>query len=142
MEVRNKSVDPNSPDIIQIMITNLKKWFGRTETEKFFRTWKEFIDFKVDEEETVDDFLLRYDTIDSQLKSCDETLSQRTLACHLISKLNVDELQKQNVLTKVKFEDNQNVFEDVKSAIRLLKGSLVSDKVSKSTGNPKKMKKG
>ena len=107
------------------MIQNLQKWFGKTETDKFFGSWKEFIEIHKEENESFDDFILRYDTIDSKLKSCNENISQRALACHLVYKLDVNEQQKQNILSSVKFENNPNVFEDIKGAIRLLKGSLV-----------------
>ena len=126
LEVRNRVLDPEDPEIISKIITNLHKWFGKTKTDKFFGSWKEFIDFKREAGEAIDESILRYDTIDSKLRASGEKLSQRALACHLVFKLDVDEMEKQNILSSVKFEDNENVYEDVKQKIRLLKGSLVT----------------
>ena len=76
-------------------------------------------------EESVEAFILRFETAEASLKCCNIELSSLNLAIHLIETLNVTESQKRNIISQVKFEDNPNVYEDVKKAIKLLEGSLV-----------------
>ena len=137
LEVRNKAIEPQDPDIIPKMIANLHKWFGKTKTDQFFGAWKDFIEIKLTDGKTIEEFIIRFDTIDSKLKSTNEALSQRALACHMIYKLDLEENQKQNILASIKFENNPNVYEDVKSSIHRLKGSLVrSSKKKLKSMNP------
>ena len=71
LEVRNKAIEPQDPDIIPKMIANLHKWFGKTKTDQFFGAWKDFIEIKLTDVETIEEFILKFDTIDSKLKSTD-----------------------------------------------------------------------
>ena len=100
LEVRNKIVSPDDPQIIKKIITLLKKTFGKTSTNMFFESWQEFIELKMKSGESFEDFILRLDTIDSKLKALNETLSQRALACHLVYKLEVNEMEKQNMIVR------------------------------------------
>ena len=49
-------------------------------------------------------------------------------ALQLLDSLSVEEAQKRNILSNIKFsEENPNVYEDLKKSIRLFKGSLIED---------------
>ena len=66
LEARNKVVNPDDPEIIPKLVRSLQKWFGRTNTDKFFDGWKEFVEFEWKDGETIEEFLIRYDMIDSK----------------------------------------------------------------------------
>ena len=81
----------------------------------------------LDEEET-DKFLLRFETVEANLKSSMTDIPIMILAIQLLNSLNVDENQRRNIVTNIKLEDNIDVYDDIKKSIRLHKGSLVEEK--------------
>ena len=86
------------------------KSYGKTSTNKFFESWKELIELKMEKGESVEEFILRLDSIDSKLKASNEKLSQRALACHLVYKLELNDMEKQNIISNVRFDENENVY--------------------------------
>ena len=63
-------MNPEDKEIIPKMISNIKKWFEKAQTDQFLETWKQFIEVSLNEGETIEEFILKYDTLDSKLKSC------------------------------------------------------------------------
>ena len=62
-------INPDDDDVIKIVIDKLEKWYGKTKIHEASEAWKEFKNIKRNVGESIDDFLLRFDTIESKLKS-------------------------------------------------------------------------
>ena len=70
--------------------------------------------------------MLEFETNSSRLLSVIPNIPPLILALQLLKSVNIDEMQRRSILSHVKFDiSNENVYEDLKSAIRLLKGTLV-----------------
>ena len=75
--------------------------------------------------ENIDPFLLRFETVESKVKNAAAKLPNMILALHLLETANFGVDQTRNILVHVKIDDEETVYEEMKSALRLLKGSLV-----------------
>ena len=125
--VRNRIIDPTNENVVAELIPKMKEWFGKTFVDETTTSWRSCIYLKRKPEEKVGDFILKYETMECNLKSSGINLSSLNLAIHLLETVNLSENQKRNIVSKVKFEDNDEVYDDVKKAIKLLEGSLVTN---------------
>ena len=75
--------------------------------------WKENKEVKRKEAESVDDFLLRFETIESNLKCSVVKLPQLILALQLVETLKISEDQKRNILTNVKMENTDTIYDEL-----------------------------
>ena len=130
LEIRNKIVNPADDAVIKILIPKMKKWFGKPFIDTAATSWRVFIHLLREHGENIHDFILRFETAEADLKLSNVEVTPLTLAIHLLEAINVDENQKRNIISKVTFEDNPNVYENVKDAIKLLEGSLVTKEKS------------
>ena len=130
LEIRNKIVNPADDAVIKILIPKMKKWFRKPFIDTAATSWRVFIHLLREHGENIHDFILRFETAEADLKLSNVEVTPLTLAIHLLEAINVDENQKRNIISKVTFEDNPNVYENVKDAIKLLEGSLVTKEKS------------
>ena len=131
LEEENKVIDPDDDEIITTVIDKLEKWFGKTKIDEASEAWKNFKDIKRSNGENINDFLLRFETIESRLR-CSTTvnLPNQILALQLLDSVDVNSDQRRSILVNVKIENNDTVYEDMKSSIRLLKGVLVEKEIN------------
>ena len=112
--------------IIKNIIESMKKWFGKTREDDAAESWDTFVEKMRKKDIKIDDFLLEYETAISRLLTVIPNIPKIILALQLLRAINVDEIQRRTILSNVKFDiSNENVYEDLKTSIRLLKGSLV-----------------
>ena len=131
LEVQNEELNPDDEDIITKIVEKLHKWFGKPEIDKEFLSWNEVISMKRKDNESIGEFILRYETAEAKLRCSATALPPLLLAIHLIQSLNVDEAERRLIVSNIKFENNNEVYEQVKQSIRLHKSSLVEDKKEK-----------
>ena len=93
-----------------------------------FDTWLEVLGLKRGEHEDLNKFLLRFDTIVAKLQQSAVPLPNALLSLHLLHSLNVDEMQRRCIITNISLE-KESVLDDMKSAVRMLKSSIVERKV-------------
>ena len=103
----------------------MSQWFGKTKIDEASDAWREFKDIKRANEENIDKFLLRYETAESKLKNTAVDMHKLILAIQLMEAANVTLDQRRNILAHVKIDNHDNVYDDMKSALRLMKGTLV-----------------
>ena len=103
----------------------MKQWFGKPVANETATSWRKFIFLKRGTNESVESFLLRLETAETELKCSNINLSSLNLAIHVLETINLNESQKRNIVCNVKFEDNPDVYEDLKKAVKLLEVSLV-----------------
>ena len=125
LEVQNGMMDPEDENVINNVSTKLQKWFGKTRVDEASEAWDLFVDIKRAKDENIDAFLLRFETIESQMKSSAVDIPNTILALQLLKSIDVSSNQKQNILVHVDIDDPDTNYEKLKSSIRLLKGCLV-----------------
>ena len=87
-------INPDDDDVIKIVIDKLEKWYGKTKIHEASEAWKEFKNIKRNVGESIDDFLLRFDTIESKLKSTATELPALVSTLHLLETVDVTSEQK------------------------------------------------
>ena len=132
LEEQNNLINPEDENVIKEIILKRDKWFGKPKLDEACEAWKDFKDIKRDKNEAVDDFILKYETCESNLKCSEVELPQLILALQLLESLNIYEDRKRNVLANIKMENSTTNYEDIKTAVRLLKGSIVEGNKKKS----------
>ena len=125
LEEQNGLIDPEKENVIKDVIEKMIKWYGKTRIDEASEAWRDFRNIKRYNEEKIDKFLLRFETLESKLKSSAVELPNLILALQLLESVNVNSDQKRNILVHVKVEHVDTVYEEMKSSLRLLKGNLV-----------------
>ena len=128
MEVHRNNIDPEDKDVIEKVIEKLEIWFGKPKIENGSDHWRILRDIKRGETESMHDFVIQYETAESNVKAFEREISNEILAIKLLDSIYVNEMERQNIVSHVKFEDNPNFYEDMKKSAKLLKGSLVEGK--------------
>ena len=118
-------IDPEADDVIEEIIFKMEKWFGKPKLDEACDAWRDFIALKREESDPVDEFLLKFETNESNLKCSATGLPKLILALQLVESMNISEDQRRNVMANVKIENHETIYDDIKTAIRLLKGSIV-----------------
>ena len=80
LEVQNGLLDPSEEEVIKKLVDKLDSWFGKTKMDESCESWKKFISIVREKDEKVDKFLLRYETVESDLKCSQVGVSQIALA--------------------------------------------------------------
>ena len=125
LEEHNGLINPEHENIINDISEKLNTWFGKTKVDEASDAWRTFKDIKRASGENVDKFLLKYETAESKLINSAVELPKLILAIQLLEAANVDINQRRNILVHVKFENQETVYDDMKSSLRLFKGALV-----------------
>ena len=95
-----------------------------------FETWLEVLGLKRGENEDITKYLLRFDTICAKLQQSAVPLPNALLSLHLLHSLNIDEMQRRCIVSNISL-DSETVLDDMKTAVRLLKSSIVEKNVKK-----------
>ena len=133
LEEQNKLIEPESENVVAEIITKMEKWFGKPKLDQACDAWRQFKEIKRGESEPVDDFLLKFETSESNLKCSAVGLPQLLLALQLVESMNISDDQKRNILANVKMENHETIYDDIKTSIRLLKGTIVEGYRKKDT---------
>ena len=127
MAVQNKQLNPEDSNIIQNIIHKLQEWFGKSRLDLLSVAWREINLVKKGSDEKLDVFMNRFDAAYLKLKCSVSGLPDEILTIMFLDGMNLDNIQKQNIVSEVKFEDNPNLFEDVKKAVNCLKNNKARD---------------
>ena len=130
LEEQNGFLKPEEADIIERVIEKLEKWFGKTKIDEASDSWEKFIEMKRSDTEKIDEFLLRFETSESQLRNSAVELPNMVLSLQLLKSVNVTSDQRRNILAQIKFENSDTIYDDLKSSMRLMKGSLVEGRAN------------
>ena len=68
LEVQNGTLDTSDDVVVKEIPEKMKKWFGKTKVDEASEAWKSFIKIKRNKNESIDDFLFRFDTAESKLR--------------------------------------------------------------------------
>ena len=103
--VENEAFDKKKDTVIKEIIVLIEKKLGKTDIEKCSDAWLEFINIKQESGETATEYVSRFEKVESQLKNVKIIIPNKALAIHMMSRSNMEEQSKENVLTKTKLED-------------------------------------
>ena len=137
LAVKNKTLNPEDPGVVANLIELFTKWYGTPEADKGTTAWRNFKHSKLKVGENINEFIQRYETYKSDLRASIGEVSNYLLAIQLLEAIEVNESQKQNILSSVNFtKANENVYEELKKSIKLLKGALTESSSDKEKSQP------
>ena len=102
MAVQNKQLNPEEPNIIQNIIHKLQEWFGKSRLDLLSVAWREINLVKKGSDEKLDVFMNRFDAAYLKLKCSVSGLPDEILTIMFLDGMNLDNIQKQNIVSKVK----------------------------------------
>ena len=114
IEVQNNQLDPENENLITNLIEKLKKWF-ETKIDEASEAWKSFISVKKNNEEHIDTFLLRFETIESEMTSSAVHVPNTILALQLLETVDVNRDQRSNILFQVDINNTDTVYDEMKT---------------------------
>ena len=137
--VENEAFDKKKDTVIKEIIVLIEKKLGKTDIEKCSDAWLEFINIKQESGETATEYVSRFEKVESKLKNVKIIIPNKALAIHMMSRSNMEEQSKENVLTKTKLDDENDIYPSMKISIREMKGKLTRNDtpITKSAGESK-----
>ena len=127
LEVQTRSINAEDEDVIDQILDRFEQWFGKPKMDVASESWIEVIKMMRDKDESIDKYFLRFDTATAKLQQAAEPLLKTLLALHLLYTINVDETQRRLIVSNIRL-DQDNILDDIKTAIRIQKSSLVERK--------------
>ena len=94
----NKSFDRKSKTIIKDMVNIIRKKLDKSDLEKCSDAWIQFMNIKQEVNESAQNYVVRFEQVETLLKNSKIVLPERALAIHLLNKSNLEAQSKENVL--------------------------------------------
>ena len=129
--VENVDFKKKDCDVIQNMVKKISEKLSNTDLEKSTEAWVEFINIKQEQDENTKAFVTRFEQAETKLKNVKIKVPNKALAIHLMSKSNLQEQSKENVLTKVDLEDETKIYSTMMKSMREIKSNLTKTKDAK-----------
>ena len=127
----NKDFDRKSKTIIKDMVDIIRKKLDKSDLEKCSDAWVQFINIKQEVNETAHDYLVRFEQVETLLKNSKIILPERALAIHLLNKSSLEAQSKENVLTRTNLDDEIEIYNSLKKAVREMKSALTQSDIEK-----------
>ena len=125
--VENAAFEKKGVTVIKDIITKIEEKLGQSDLEKCSDAWLKFINIKQDSSETATSFVTRFEQAETQLKNVNITIPNKALAIHLLNRSAMEELSKENVITKTKLDDPAEIYPTMKKSICEMKGKLTKN---------------
>ena len=115
LSVRNRELDPESPNIIDNFVKKFIEWYETPEVDESTIDWRNFKNSRRRKGENINEFIQRYETYESNVRSSIAELPEYLLAIQFLEAMDVDENQKRNISSGINFsKSNRKVYDDVK----------------------------
>lgn len=124
--VENEGFDKKHVNTIRDMLTKIKKKLGKTDLEKSTDAWLEFIDIKQKANEDTKDYVSRFEQCETKLRNVEINVPTKALAIQLLNRSTLSAMSKENVLTKVDTDDQNEMFEKMMKSMKEMKSNLTS----------------
>ena len=125
--VENETFDKKGESVIKEVVKKIEEKLGQTNIEKCSDAWLQFINIKQEPGESVNSFVARFEKAETQLTNVKIIVPNTALAIHLMNRSNMEEQSKENVLTKTKLDDENEIYPSMKKSIREMKGKLTKN---------------
>jgi len=119
--VENINFERSKSDTVQKMIDILKTKLGSTDFEKATEAWLTFVNIKQKDEESIKEFCTRFTQAETMLRNTGNPMKESALAIHLLSRTNLNDVSKENVMTKVNTEKKEDLYKNMMKAIKEIK---------------------
>ena len=129
--VENKEFDKKAKNVINAMIQKLKEKLGDSDLEKCSAVWKEFVNIKQKENESVKDFVARFEQ--TKMKNMNIRIPGKVLAIHLMMKTNIETQSKENVLTKTNVTDDDQIYTSMMKYMKEMKSNITAEDEEKNS---------
>lgn len=110
-------IDPFASDSVDQIIRALDKSFKKDDLTLMHQSWSEFIRFKRDDGEDINEFLNKYERKAAALRRDKIVLPESVLAMQLIDSANMDRKEVQMVLTAVDYGSEITMYEQTQKEI-------------------------
>ena len=105
----------------------IKDNLGKSDLEKSTEAWTKMMEIKQEENESIKDFVSRFEQAETELKNVGIVLPQKALAIHIMKKSNLSEESKENVTMKADTDDHEKIYKSISKCMREIK-TLSSNK--------------
>ena len=102
LEVQNGTLDPCHENVVEYLIQKMNIWFGKPQFDTSYESWSTFTEIKRAQNEGIEDFIIKYDTVLSEMKCSNVDVNEKIKTLQLIRAINVDEMQRRLIMTHVK----------------------------------------
>ena len=120
------------------LIEILDKRYQKDELSEARSAWKKYDDVRLKENGSMENYIAEFDKAYKNLSKYKCTISSPILGFTLLDRANLDLREQQIVLTDVKFDDIDNMYENMKKALRKYFADGYISKTEKVTGNENK----
>ena len=120
--IENENFHYEASNAIQCILDKIRDFMDESKWNKTVQLVKDFRDFKQENEEKSKDFVTRFSTMETRMKNASSELPKLWLAAELLTKSRINGIQKHNILSNVKTDDNPNILKDIKKKLRDLDG--------------------
>ena len=125
--VENETFDKKGDTVIKQIVKKVEEKLGQTDLEKCSDAWLQFINIKQEPGESASSFVAKFEKAETQLTNVKIIVPNKALAIHLMNRSNMEEQSKENVLTKTKLDDENEIYPSMKKSIREMKGKLTKN---------------
>ena len=118
LAMQNKEIKIDEDDSVDQLFIILDKWFKKDDLSIVCETWGAYKSLLKKESDTMDQFLNEYEKKVKELKKQGITLPEVVLAMQLLDSAGLDKKDKQIVLTAVDYTKKEEMYEQMKKALR------------------------
>ena len=126
--VENVLFERSKEDTISKMIDVIKTKLGSTAFEKSTEAWLNFVNIKQKDDESIKDFCARFSQAETMLKNAGIRIDETALAIQLLNRTNLNNVSRENVMTKVDTESTSDIYNKMTKAIKEIKSLAVNGK--------------
>lgn len=126
--VENEEVRKDDENSIETIIDEIEKCLGKSNLEKSTEAWMNFINISQKPDENMKEYVTRFEQAECNLRNSQQKIPNKSLGIHLLTKSNLSEASKQNVLTKVNTENHDTMYAQIAKAMRELKTMTTNSK--------------
>ena len=118
LAMQNKEIKIDEEDAVDQIFGILDKFYKKDDLSVVCETWSRYKNLMKKESETMDQFLNEYEKNVKELKKEGITLPEVVLAMQLIDGAGLDKQDKQIVLTAVDYSKKEDMYDQMKRALR------------------------
>ena len=119
--IENTSFDFKSRNVIDVILDKIEEFIDESKWNKMIKLNREFNIFKQAEEENAEEYLLRFNNLETQLKNARVNINDMFLAANLLNKSSFGQHEKENIMANIDMDDEKTILKDIKRKIRRLK---------------------
>lgn len=122
--IGNTGFDKEDKDILKNCFKIIEKFCDKSKLEKIVENWRNFCSLKQGEDEDINAYIRKFESIEIKLKNLEVKMPNNILAIQLLDGSKLNPAEKRVILSKTN-TSNDEIYKTVKDAIREMKSALV-----------------